>query len=220
MPGLQITARHKLKRINGIPEKTDRSSSVTLCIALPSQLMQLPRGMFTDRRSQSMPFHFVNLMSKDCMTLVNISSNDCPSYKPSKMRRMSSLYSRSMKFSLGKIRTAMLTRRTTPSQYAVRHSFVPKPDSLVNLELYSSSHHLQPNCVKPTMRDRLTGFRPRILQHSVSVRSRRCSNAMLPGGSMRAERLSGCPSLARGSRDADVGFEPRTLQSESLRFNR
>ncbi|KAG5454136.1 hypothetical protein CSKR_201921 [Clonorchis sinensis] len=36
---------------------------------------------------------------------------------------------------------------------------------------------------------------------------------MSPEGSTRARILPGCPSLDRGSREAEVGFEPRTLRS-------
>ncbi|KER24667.1 hypothetical protein T265_07715 [Opisthorchis viverrini] len=35
---------------------------------------------------------------------------------------------------------------------------------------------------------------------------------MSPEGSMRAGILTGCPSLDRGSREAEVGFEPRTFR--------
>ncbi|KER20313.1 hypothetical protein T265_11120 [Opisthorchis viverrini] len=41
----------------------------------------------------------------------------------------------------------------------------------------------------------------------------RCLNAMPPEGSTRAWILPGCPSLNRGSREAEVGFEPRTFWS-------
>ncbi|KER32202.1 hypothetical protein T265_01636, partial [Opisthorchis viverrini] len=36
-------------------------------------------------------------------------------------------------------------------------------------------------------------------------------------GSTRAGILSGCPSLDRGSRVAEVGFEPRTFRSVNSR---
>ncbi|KER27572.1 hypothetical protein T265_05391 [Opisthorchis viverrini] len=36
---------------------------------------------------------------------------------------------------------------------------------------------------------------------------------MPPGGSTRAEILSGCPSLDRGCRETEVGFEPWTFQA-------
>ncbi|KER29088.1 hypothetical protein T265_04182 [Opisthorchis viverrini] len=39
--------------------------------------------------------------------------------------------------------------------------------------------------------------------------------AMPPEGCTRAERLPGCPSLDRGSREADVGFEPWTCRSNT-----
>ncbi|KAG5445458.1 hypothetical protein CSKR_103729, partial [Clonorchis sinensis] len=41
----------------------------------------------------------------------------------------------------------------------------------------------------------------------------RCLTAMLPEGSIRAGILPGCPSLDRGSQEADVGSEPRTFLS-------
>ncbi|KER32984.1 hypothetical protein T265_01071 [Opisthorchis viverrini] len=41
----------------------------------------------------------------------------------------------------------------------------------------------------------------------------RCLTAMPPEGSTRAGILPGCPSLDRGSREAEVGFEPRTFRS-------
>ncbi|KER21322.1 hypothetical protein T265_10325 [Opisthorchis viverrini] len=40
----------------------------------------------------------------------------------------------------------------------------------------------------------------------------RCLAAMPPEGSTRAGILPGCPSLDRGSRVAEVGFEPRTFR--------
>ncbi|KER31378.1 hypothetical protein T265_02423 [Opisthorchis viverrini] len=42
---------------------------------------------------------------------------------------------------------------------------------------------------------------------------------MPPEGSMRAGILSGCPSLDRGSREAEVGFEPWTFRSVNSRSN-
>ncbi|KER23382.1 hypothetical protein T265_08706 [Opisthorchis viverrini] len=41
---------------------------------------------------------------------------------------------------------------------------------------------------------------------------------MPPTRSTRAGILPGCPSLDRGSRGAEVGFEPRTLQSAPYRY--
>ncbi|KER19847.1 hypothetical protein T265_11476 [Opisthorchis viverrini] len=41
----------------------------------------------------------------------------------------------------------------------------------------------------------------------------RCLAATLPEGSTKAETLSGCPGLDRGSREAEVGFESRTFWS-------
>ncbi|KAG5455056.1 hypothetical protein CSKR_109927 [Clonorchis sinensis] len=41
----------------------------------------------------------------------------------------------------------------------------------------------------------------------------RCLAVMPPEGCTRAGILPGCPSLDRGSRDAEVGFEPRTFRS-------
>ncbi|KER27050.1 LOW QUALITY PROTEIN: hypothetical protein T265_13876 [Opisthorchis viverrini] len=43
--------------------------------------------------------------------------------------------------------------------------------------------------------------------------------AMPPEGNTRVEKLSGCPSLDRGSRGAEVGFEPRTFRSVNSRSN-
>ncbi|KAG5443916.1 hypothetical protein CSKR_100832 [Clonorchis sinensis] len=40
----------------------------------------------------------------------------------------------------------------------------------------------------------------------------RCLAVMPPEGSTRAGILPGCPSLDRGSRDAEVGFKPRTFR--------
>ncbi|KAG5445264.1 hypothetical protein CSKR_110430 [Clonorchis sinensis] len=42
---------------------------------------------------------------------------------------------------------------------------------------------------------------------------------MQPGGSTRAGILPSCPSLDRGSREAEVGFEPRTFRSVTSRSN-
>ncbi|KER23374.1 hypothetical protein T265_08703 [Opisthorchis viverrini] len=52
-----------------------------------------------------------------------------------------------------------------------------------------------------------------------AVASFRCLTTMPPEGSTRAEILPGCPSLDRGSRVAEVGFEPRTLRSVNSRSN-
>ncbi|KAG5454334.1 Trafficking kinesin-binding protein 1, partial [Clonorchis sinensis] len=46
-----------------------------------------------------------------------------------------------------------------------------------------------------------------------------CLAAMPPEGSTRAEILPGCPSLDRGSREAEMGFERRTFRSVNSRFN-
>ncbi|KAG5444787.1 hypothetical protein CSKR_113920 [Clonorchis sinensis] len=45
----------------------------------------------------------------------------------------------------------------------------------------------------------------------------RCLAAMPPKGSTRAGILPGCPSPDRGSREAEVGFEPRTFRSRSMK---
>ncbi|KER27436.1 hypothetical protein T265_05539 [Opisthorchis viverrini] len=42
---------------------------------------------------------------------------------------------------------------------------------------------------------------------------------MPPEGCTWAEILPGCPSLDRGSREAEVGFEPRTFRSVNSRSN-
>ncbi|KER23137.1 hypothetical protein T265_08908 [Opisthorchis viverrini] len=47
----------------------------------------------------------------------------------------------------------------------------------------------------------------------------RCLAAMPPEGCMRAGILPGCPNLDRGSREAEVGFEPRTFRSVNSRSN-
>ncbi|KER27956.1 hypothetical protein T265_05081 [Opisthorchis viverrini] len=47
----------------------------------------------------------------------------------------------------------------------------------------------------------------------------RCLTAAPPEGFTRAGILPGCPSLDRGSREAEVGFEPRTFRSVNLRSN-
>ncbi|KER28298.1 hypothetical protein T265_04830 [Opisthorchis viverrini] len=44
----------------------------------------------------------------------------------------------------------------------------------------------------------------------------RCLAAMLPEGTTRAGILPGCPSLDRGSREAEVGFEPRSFRSANI----
>ncbi|KAG5452497.1 hypothetical protein CSKR_103297 [Clonorchis sinensis] len=46
-----------------------------------------------------------------------------------------------------------------------------------------------------------------------------CLAATPPEGSMRAGILPGCPSLDRGSREAEVGFEPRIFRSVNSRSN-
>ncbi|KAG5448289.1 hypothetical protein CSKR_110460 [Clonorchis sinensis] len=47
----------------------------------------------------------------------------------------------------------------------------------------------------------------------------RCLTAMPPEGCTRAGILPGCPSLDRGSGDAEFGFEPRTFRSGDSRSN-
>ncbi|KER20449.1 hypothetical protein T265_11011 [Opisthorchis viverrini] len=47
----------------------------------------------------------------------------------------------------------------------------------------------------------------------------RCLTAMPPEGCTRAGILPGCPSLDRGSREAEVGFEPQTFRSVNSRSN-
>ncbi|KER25194.1 hypothetical protein T265_07298 [Opisthorchis viverrini] len=47
----------------------------------------------------------------------------------------------------------------------------------------------------------------------------RCLAAVPPEGSTRAGILPGCPSLDRGSRKAEVGFEPRTFRSVNSHSN-
>ncbi|KAG5453781.1 hypothetical protein CSKR_113837 [Clonorchis sinensis] len=65
----------------------------------------------------------------------------------------------------------------------------------------------------------ITSYAPESLYKRKKNRSAvtpfRCLAAMLPEGSTMAEILSGCPSLDRGSREAEVGFEPRTLRSSA-----
>ncbi|KAG5454707.1 hypothetical protein CSKR_104919 [Clonorchis sinensis] len=41
--------------------------------------------------------------------------------------------------------------------------------------------------------------------------------AMPPEGSTRIVILSGCPSLDKGSQEAEVGFEPRTFRNWNMR---
>ncbi|KER23940.1 hypothetical protein T265_08300 [Opisthorchis viverrini] len=47
----------------------------------------------------------------------------------------------------------------------------------------------------------------------------RCLTAMQPEESARAGILSGFSSLAKGIRETEVGFEPRTFRSVNSRFN-
>ncbi|KAG5447960.1 hypothetical protein CSKR_100924 [Clonorchis sinensis] len=56
-------------------------------------------------------------------------------------------------------------------------------------------------------------------RHCSAVTPFRCLAAMLPEGSTRAGILPGCPSLDRGSREAEFRFEPRTLRSVNSRSN-
>ncbi|KAG5441730.1 hypothetical protein CSKR_110670 [Clonorchis sinensis] len=54
----------------------------------------------------------------------------------------------------------------------------------------------------------------------IAVAPFRCLVAMPPEGCTRVGKLPGCPSLDRGSREAEVGFEPRIfLSSVNLRPN-
>ncbi|KAG5441345.1 hypothetical protein CSKR_103221 [Clonorchis sinensis] len=57
------------------------------------------------------------------------------------------------------------------------------------------------------------------VRHRKAVTPFRCLAAMPPEGSTRAGILPGCPSLDRGSREAEVGFEPRTFRSSQIREN-
>ncbi|KER30208.1 hypothetical protein T265_03360 [Opisthorchis viverrini] len=50
-------------------------------------------------------------------------------------------------------------------------------------------------------------------KHRSAVAPFRCLTAMPPEGCTRAGILSGCPSLDKGSRKAEVGFEPQTFRS-------
>ncbi|KER20158.1 hypothetical protein T265_11240 [Opisthorchis viverrini] len=52
-----------------------------------------------------------------------------------------------------------------------------------------------------------------------AVAAIRCLTAMRPEGSTRARILPSCPSLDRESREAGVGFGPRTIRSVNLRPN-
>ncbi|KAG5441686.1 hypothetical protein CSKR_103179 [Clonorchis sinensis] len=52
-----------------------------------------------------------------------------------------------------------------------------------------------------------------------SVTPFRLLTAMPPAESTRAGILPGCPSLDRGSREVEVGFEPRTFRSVNSRSN-
>ncbi|KER27010.1 hypothetical protein T265_05842, partial [Opisthorchis viverrini] len=56
---------------------------------------------------------------------------------------------------------------------------------------------------------------PRALSRS-AVALLRCLTAMPPEGCTKAGIPPGCPSLDRGSREAEVGFEPRTSSFASL----
>ncbi|KER32416.1 hypothetical protein T265_01472 [Opisthorchis viverrini] len=47
----------------------------------------------------------------------------------------------------------------------------------------------------------------------------RCLAAVPHEGCTRAAVLPGCPSLDRGSREAEFGFEPRTFRSVNSRSN-
>ncbi|KAG5447289.1 Heat shock cognate 71 kDa protein [Clonorchis sinensis] len=65
----------------------------------------------------------------------------------------------------------------------------------------------------PTIEERGIGVQYCRATNSSAVTPFRCLAAMPPEGSTRAEVLPGCPSLDRGSREAEVGFEPRTFRS-------
>ncbi|KER27646.1 hypothetical protein T265_05364 [Opisthorchis viverrini] len=58
-----------------------------------------------------------------------------------------------------------------------------------------------------------------ILPTSCNCNTFRCLAKMIPEGSTRVGILPGCPSLDRGSREAEVGFEPRTYRSINSRSN-
>ncbi|KAG5449303.1 hypothetical protein CSKR_100611 [Clonorchis sinensis] len=69
-----------------------------------------------------------------------------------------------------------------------------------------------------TLRQPMTGFALLGAQRPISkaMSHSRCPTAMPPEGRKRAGILPDCPSLDRGSREAEVGFEPRTLRSTQL----
>ncbi|KAG5442227.1 hypothetical protein CSKR_200184 [Clonorchis sinensis] len=62
-----------------------------------------------------------------------------------------------------------------------------------------------------TARHRKDGYAPEGVNRSAVAPFRRLT-ALPPEGSTRAEILPGCPSLGRGSRDAETEFEPRTFR--------
>ncbi|KER20282.1 hypothetical protein T265_11127 [Opisthorchis viverrini] len=57
----------------------------------------------------------------------------------------------------------------------------------------------------------LTSMTKSTSTHSSAVTRFRCLAVMQPKVSTRSETLSDFPSLERSSRDAEVGFEPRTV---------
>ncbi|KER33312.1 hypothetical protein T265_00809 [Opisthorchis viverrini] len=81
-----------------------------------------------------------------------------------------------------------------------------------------------PSCPIPEKRSRdaEVGFEPRNFRQK-DKRSApapfQCLAAMPPEESTRAGTLPGCPSLDRESREAEVGFEPRTFRSVNSRSN-
>ncbi|KER31540.1 hypothetical protein T265_02192 [Opisthorchis viverrini] len=56
----------------------------------------------------------------------------------------------------------------------------------------------------------------RIVSTFRAVTPFRCLTAILPGESTRAGILPDCPSLDRGSREVEVGFEPLTFRTVSV----
>ncbi|KER31393.1 hypothetical protein T265_02311 [Opisthorchis viverrini] len=65
----------------------------------------------------------------------------------------------------------------------------------------------------------LTEGLPRARSYGPAVAPIQCLIAMPSEGSTRAGILPGCPSLDRGSREAEAEFEPRTFRSVNSRSN-
>ncbi|KAG5442659.1 Phospholipase A-2-activating protein, partial [Clonorchis sinensis] len=109
-----------------------------------------------------------------------------------------------------------LRLRTFLTQHITSIRYFKVSTSAISGFLWDTFH---PEDYKSGNSSREHRFQPVLGSFDVAVACFRCLTAMPPEGSTRDRILPGCPNLDRGSREAEVGFEPRTFQSVNLRSN-